>query len=142
MIGADMRYLLGERSLRSLSALPGRRAAAGILASDVEGPLFLGDFIAEALSARVRPRHYAVDATPSYGHILYQENYAAFSEATAGLRRPQCRNGCAQEGTDTIFALPMLLACGADAGYLDLLAAAARRRRGPPGCWRSWTGWA
>ncbi len=133
MIGADMRYLLGERSLRSLSALPGRRAAAGILASDVEGPLFLGDFIAEALSARVRPRHYAVDATPSYGHILYQEGYAAFSEATAGLRRPHCRNGCAQEGTDTIFALPMLLACGADAGYLDLL---ARRSAPTPGAAR------
>ncbi|OHX20611.1 hypothetical protein [Chromobacterium sphagni] len=131
MIGKDMQYLLGDRSLRALTALPELRGAAGVLGSDVEGPLFLGDFIAEALSARVRPRHGAIEAVPSYGQILYQEGYAAFTETTIGLRRPLrrvgggppgCRYTWVQEGTDTILALPMLLASGVDYAYLDGLA--------------------
>ncbi|RKP52540.1 hypothetical protein [Trinickia fusca] len=103
-----------------------------LLASDVEGPLFLGDFIAEALSACLKPSGGVVEAVPSYGQILYGEGYAAFSADTDALRRPEgARCGrtspeggytLAQEGTDTIFALPLLLAAGADYSYLERLA--------------------
>ncbi|UTH72891.1 hypothetical protein [Chromobacterium sp. IIBBL 290-4] len=119
------------RSLRELADGANARGEGWLLASDVEGPLFLGDFIAEALSSKLKPEGGGEDATPSYGQILYREAYHAFSGDTLGLRRPAgLREGAApeggytlaQEGTDTIFALPLLLAAGADYAYLEGLA--------------------
>ncbi|POZ61609.1 hypothetical protein [Chromobacterium alticapitis] len=124
----------GLTQARALRSLVDGAAASGegwLLASDVEGPLFLGDFIAEALTARLKPEAGAVDATPSYGQILYGEGYHAFAEDIARQRRPSGRRigmppaggyTLAQEGTDTIFALPMLLAAGVDYAYLAEMA--------------------
>ncbi|QEL54750.1 hypothetical protein [Chromobacterium paludis] len=123
--------LFAARGLRALVDGADVEGAGWLLACDIEGPLFLGDFIAEALTARLKPEAGAADATPSYGQILYGEGYRAFSEDIARQRRPQGHRvgpppaagyTLAQEGTDTIFALPMLLAAGVDYAYLEALA--------------------
>ncbi|AXE36624.1 hypothetical protein DK843_21405 [Chromobacterium phragmitis] len=116
------------------------RKGGWLLASDVEGPLFLGDFIAEALSSALKPEDGGTDALPSYGQILYGEGYAAFSADTTPLRRPEGGRGpppaggytLAQEGTDTIFALPLLLAAGVDYGGLETLALNSSATPGAP----------
>ncbi|MBX9265616.1 hypothetical protein [Chromobacterium violaceum] len=116
------------------------RPRGWLLASDVEGPMFLGDFIAEALAACLKPAEGAVDATPSYGQIIYAEGYAAFSADNGALRRPEGKRGgktppaggytLAQEGSDTIFALPLLLAAGVDHLYLERLALRSQQTPG------------
>ncbi|WP_158300856.1 hypothetical protein [Chromobacterium sp. ATCC 53434] len=127
----DMAGLPTGGNLRERLSRAGIRPGGWLLASDVEGPLFLGDFIAEALSTCLKPATGATDAVPSYGQILYGEGYAAFRADTRPLMRPDGGAASpppaggytlAQEGSDTIFALPLLLAAGADYRYLEQLA--------------------
>ncbi|MEO4026686.1 hypothetical protein ABH313_01325 [Chromobacterium vaccinii] len=130
---------LAAASLGAMADAARIRPGGWLLASDVEGPLFLGDFIAEALSACLAPAAGGIDAAPSYGQILYAEGYAAFSADTEASRRPEGAGRretrpeggytLAQEGTDTIFALPLLLAAGADYACLERLALGSPRHR-------------
>ncbi|WP_434628674.1 hypothetical protein [Chromobacterium sp. CV08] len=135
----DMAELPSGGNLRERLDQAGMRPGGWLLASDIEGPLFLGDFIAEALSACLKPAVGATDAVPSYGQILYAEGYAAFSADTGPLRRPgggapppEGGYTLAQEGSDTIFALPLLLAAGADYRYLERLALRSPPTPGAP----------
>ncbi|MEN2428646.1 hypothetical protein [Chromobacterium vaccinii] len=131
---------LAAASLGAMADAARIRPGGWLLASDVEGPLFLGDFIAEALSACLAPAAGGIDAAPSYGQILYAEGYAAFSADTEASRRPEGAGRretrpeggytLAQEGTDTIFALPLLLAAGADYACLERLALGSRETPG------------
>ena len=108
-----------------LTLVPERAKQGVVLVTDVEGPLFLGDFIAEAMSNWLKPEFGFIDASPSYGSIMYQETWAWFTQKTLLNRRTLDSNkrpkslSNSQEGTDTIFTMPLLLAEGAT--YTDLL---------------------
>jgi predicted HAD superfamily phosphohydrolase len=91
-----------------------------VLATDVEGPLFLGDFIDEAMSEMVKPDG-AIDVVPKYGKILYAQTWQWFNDTTKERRgiNPYSRSSVSQEGEDTLFTLPIFLACGVTQSYLD-----------------------
>lgn len=110
----------------SLKYLPELRKQSIIVGSDIEGPWYIGDFIADAMKNMLRPKN-GIDASPSYGQIIYQQSWEAFTEDTIDKRRPpdigrpkvDYSYSLSQEGTDTIFTLPLLLAAGADYSYLE-----------------------
>ena len=96
-----------------------------VLATDIEGPLFLGDFIAEAMDARLGPKN-RTENSPRYGQIMYQETWDWFTQETVPSRRgnghvPRDAMSTSQEGTDTIFTLPLLLAENSNMAYLEEL---------------------
>jgi predicted HAD superfamily phosphohydrolase len=128
MDGIDPIHFSATRNIWSLPARHMLKGKRFLLASDVEGPMVLGDVIMEALVEKMRPDGSPTGIRPSYGHIIYTESYKAFSDftgeslrkcPTAGFSRNCARP---QEGTDTILALPLLLACGVDEAYLQQLA--------------------
>ncbi len=96
-----------------------------VVTTDIEGPIFLGDFIAEAMEEYLVPQGVVIQANPSYGSLIYSEGWNWFTRETEPTRRgngfkPNDRSqfSLSQEGTDTIFTLPMLIAAGAT--YQDL----------------------
>ncbi|RUL70195.1 hypothetical protein [Dyella choica] len=110
----------------------GRRLA---LASDIEGPLVLGDLVLEALAEAVRPAGSDPGKTPPYGALIYRASYDVFNQMTGAtdkhlLGRTHGTKPSLQEGADTILALPWLLACGVDSASLALR---ARRAMPSPG---------
>lgn len=116
---------LQTKSILELTRIEEAEKSNVVVTTDVEGPLFLGDFIAEAMGEYLMPEGNAIKAIPSYGHLIYEEGWNWFTRDTASTRRgngyqTQDRGSysLSQEGTDTIFTLPMLLAAGAS--YEDL----------------------
>jgi len=82
---------------------------------DVEGPWFLGDFIDEAMTKSLRPQNGYVEASPSYGQIIYHDTWEWFTQVTS----PRETISLAQEGTDTIFPMILFLAEGVGYQYLE-----------------------
>jgi len=119
---------IAPRNVWKDSAYPERIKSSIVLGSDIEGPWFKGDFIAEAMTKYLKPQNRGREANPSYGQIIYTESLNQFTEDTFHLRRPLAIDTTrktplmysrGQEGTDTIFTLPFLLAEGAS--YYDLM---------------------
>lgn len=117
-----------ERTTR-LTSFPERPNSGLVLCTDVEGPLYLGDFIADAMENMLKPQNGRIKTYPSYGQIIYQQSWELFTAETIGNRRSLTLNdqrrtshSLSQEGTDTIFTLPLLIAEGASYSYLENLA--------------------
>lgn len=116
---------LRTRNVLDLTRIEEAEKSSVVVTTDVEGPLFLGDFIAEAMDEYLLPQDRAIQASPGYGSLIYSEGWNWFTEETSPTRRrngfrtwDRSRLSLSQEGTDTIFTLPMLIAAGAS--YQDL----------------------
>lgn len=116
---------LQTKSILELTRIEEAEKSNVVVTTDVEGPLFLGDFIADAMNEYLLPQQQTIHATPGYGKLIYVEGWEWFTGETAPTRRgngfiteDRSRLSLSQEGTDTIFTLPMLLAAGAS--YQDL----------------------
>jgi len=118
-----------KRNTLRLTSIPELPRSSIVLCSDIEGPWFIGDFVDVAMSEKCKPKNGAIEAIPTYGHLIYQEIWRYFTETTKLYRRnsesqkPRDPNliSLSQEGTDTIFTLPLLLASGATYDYLEKL---------------------
>lgn len=116
-----------KRTILGLTSVPELPRSSLVSCSDVEGPWFLGDFIDQAMSEKCRPPNGKSNTSPNYGHIIYEEMWSYLNQTTGHLRRtennqlPRSALSLSQEGTDTIFTLPLLLATGASYEYLKNL---------------------
>jgi len=97
-----------------------------IVATDMEGPLVIGDTALELMSDYVRPEN-ADENSPDYGAIIFGATYDWYTQKTLGQRKTNASmldgkldisdNAVAdfpfsQEGTDIALALALLLAKG------------------------------
>lgn len=120
-------FLQLERTTLGLTFLPELSRSSLVLCSDVEGPWFLGDFIDQAMSEKCKPPNGKSNTSLNYGHIIYEEMWSYLNQTTSHLRRtdknqlPRSTLSLSQEGTDTIFTLPLLLATGTSYEYLKSL---------------------
>ncbi len=138
MVTAEREIIVPRsRDYRDLTSFPERAKTHMVLATDVEGPLFLGDFIDEAMDKMVKPAEAgdskddalnamvrqveAIDVAPSYGKILYAQTWQWFNDATKKQRgiNPYSNSSISQEGEDTLFTIPLFLACGVTQSHLD-----------------------
>lgn len=143
-VGPEIFARLEQRSVWKATSFPERERSSIVLGSDIEGPWFKGDFIAEAMAINLHPRNGGIDASPSYGQIIYQESWDLFTGETLASRRPLGRRRLnsgdlkmdplsfsrSQEGTDTIFTLPFLLAEGANYDQLKQLTLESKQTPG------------
>lgn len=109
-----------SRDFTELTTFPEREKTHTVLATDVEGPLYLGDFIDEAMTEMVKP-HDAINIHPAYGKIIYAQTWQWFNDTTKKNRgiNPYNISSISQEGEDTLFTLPLFLACGVTQSYLE-----------------------
>lgn len=121
MIQAEREFTISNsRNFIDLTSFPEREKTHMVLATDVEGPLYLGDFIDEAMCDMVKP-YGANDIHPAYGKIIYAQTWQWFNGVTKNKRGidPYNISSVSQEGEDTLFTLPIFLACGVTQAYLD-----------------------
>jgi len=95
-----------------------------VVATDLEGPLLLGDTSLKAMSTYVRPEHG--NPKIDYGSILFGETYNWFMEKFYNNVSGQL----GQEGSDIVLALPSLLAIGVTNNNLLELARTSRKTPG------------
>ncbi|MBI2622636.1 MAG: hypothetical protein HYY87_00205 [Candidatus Levybacteria bacterium] len=129
--------LFTERNFLTVTNFKERPKANIFLGSDVEGPFYLGDAITEAMAALLKPKNDVIEATPSYGQIIYESGWEWLHTDTSGKRRGIVFDGrsrssysLSQEGTDTVFAIPLLLAEGGDYAYVRKLTHASKSTPG------------
>lgn len=115
----------GKNTVRlpEISELP---RSSVVVCSDIEGPWFLGDFIDEAMTQSLKPENGYIEASPSYGQIIYRETWEWFTQVTS----PRETISPAQEGTDTIFPMILFLAEGVDYQYLEDLTLKSKQTPG------------
>ena len=106
---------LKQRNIFSVISSPEIRRSSLVVATDMEGPQILGDTVAEVMSKKIL-----------HGGIIYRATYDWYTETTSSRRRTRENrypNGLpplsAQEGTDIIFTLPLLIAAGTDENYIQ-----------------------
>lgn len=125
---------LRSRTTGNLTSAPDDKPSRFILGTDIEGPAALGDTIDMAMVERVQPKTGSIQAEPMYGHIIYEQGWQWFTGLTMPKRRPEVLHrqqlSLSQEGTDTIFTLPLLLAQGVNYRYLEDLTMKSRRTPG------------
>ncbi|MEX2028665.1 MAG: hypothetical protein WD988_04175 [Candidatus Curtissbacteria bacterium] len=127
---------LRSRNMANLIPALGDKPSEVVLGTDIEGPAALGDTIDEAMVEKTKPTNDRLLPDPiPYGHIIYEQTWQWFSNVTVPDRRPQASHrreqlSLAQEGTDTIFTLPLLLAQGVDYKYLEDLTMQSKRTPG------------
>ena len=93
---------------------------------DIEGPWYLGDLIDEAMARSLVPKNGYLEASPSYGQIIYHETWEWFSQATT----PRETISPAQEGTYTIFPMILFLAQGVGYQHLEELTLKSKQTTG------------
>lgn len=121
------------RNFVELTRFPEIEKASLVVCTDVEGPLYLGDFINDAMAQRVKPEN-GIDASPSYGETIYAKTWDWFTQTTATSRgiSDYKNSSVSQEGEDTLFTMPLLLAMGVTEKYLDAI---ALKSKPTPGSW-------
>jgi len=133
-MGAERLSPTPTRSLAELTTFPEQEKTRLVICTDVEGPLFTGDFIAEAMSEKVKPSANATEAFPTYGDLIYEITWKWFNRVTLENRKRPGLNSAissiSQEGEDTLFTMPILLACSVDEYYLEQMTLASKQTPG------------
>src|SRR3989344_1657751 len=134
VMGAERLSPTPTRSLAELTTFPEQEKTRLVICTDVEGPLFTGDFIAEAMSEKVKPSANATEAFPTYGDLIYEITWKWFNRVTLENRKRPGLNSAissiSQEGEDTLFTMPILLACSVDEYYLEQMTLASKQTPG------------
>lgn len=118
---------LAERNIFNLIHAPENLHYRMVVATDMEGPLVLGDTIAKVMSLKLYP----------HGEHIFESMYDAYNGWTESRRRsPENKRPggqaplWAQEGTDVAFMLPLFLATNTNEGFINRIAMEYRRTPG------------